>query len=70
MGVGLNKGVYILIPATRRSPEVSCFRQTTRLPRNLPAIRMTTVPAEIDLRSLGGLRTGVGPFLKTTSSAG
>jgi hypothetical protein len=41
-------------PDTKRRPDSSAFKQTTRLPRNRPARRIRTVPGEMDLRILGG----------------
>lgn len=58
------------LPETRRRPDDNCLRKTTRFPRNRPASKINTVPAVIFFRSLGGFRTGVGPFFGTASSAG
>ena len=58
------------MPVTSNNPEDNCLRNTTLLPRNRPANRMRIVPGVIDARNLGGLRTGIGPFFNTTSSAG
>jgi hypothetical protein len=32
------------LPVTRSNPDGSCFKNTTRLPLNLPARRISTVP--------------------------
>ena len=56
---------YILIlflnslPETRRSPEGSCFRKTTRFPANRPARMIRTVPGVMVARSLVGLASTV-----------
>lgn len=45
-------------PVTARRPDLSCFKNTTLFPRNLPASKMSTVPGVIDFLSLDafGLR--------------
>lgn len=59
-----------IIPETRRRPDERVFKATTLLPRNLPAKRIKTDPGWTLERTFGGFLTGVGPFLKTASSAG
>ena len=61
---------FYSLPETRRRPEVKAFKKTTRFPLNLPASKIRTVPGVIDDLTLGGFLTGVGPFFRTTSSAG
>ena len=43
------------LPETRRSPEGSCFRKTTRFPAKRPAKIIRTVPGVMVARSLVGL---------------
>ena len=43
------------LPETRRSPEGSCFRNTTRFPAKRPARMIRTVPGVMVARSLVGL---------------
>lgn len=62
--------ISLISPDTSKRPDVNCFRNTTRFPLNLPANKINTVPGVIVDLSLGALRTGVGPFFNTTSSAG
>lgn len=47
--IGQNK------PDTRRSPEASCFKNTTRLPVKRPAKMIRTVPGVMEARSFIGL---------------
>ena len=49
------------LPDTRRSPEGSCFRNTTRFPAKRPARTIRTVPGVMVARSLVGFAsTGAG----------
>ena len=47
------------LPETRRSPEGSCFRNTTRFPAKRPARTIRTVPGVMVARSLVGLASTV-----------
>jgi len=58
------------LPEIRRRPDERALRHTTLFPLNLPARRISTVPGVIEERTLGALRTGVGPLEVTWSSAG
>jgi hypothetical protein len=58
------------VPETNNKPDERTFKTTTRFPRNRPANKMTTVPGVMADLILGAFLTGLGPFLKTTSSAG
>ena len=60
-------------PVTRRRPEGSCFRKTTRRPRKRPDSRMSTVPGVMLLRSFAIPRDAASRAdgaLVATSSAG
>merc|ERR1719333_507022 len=50
-------------PVTRSSPDSSCFKQITRLPRNRPERRIRTAPGFTDSRNFG-------PFLTTVFLTG
>lgn len=58
------------VPETNNNPEARVFKTTTRFPRNRPDNKMTTVPGVMEALILVACLTGLGPFLKTTSSAG
>ena len=45
----------IFLPVTKRSPDWSCLRNTTRFPANAPARRIKTVPGVMDGLILGVL---------------
>ncbi len=64
------ENVRIHLPETRSKPEARVFKATTRLPWNLPANKIKTVPGVMEALILVGFLTGVGPLTLTWSSAG